>query len=67
MKPNGWRPDAAAWLNFSEAWVRQMFDSVIEDGPIDQIFGMENRQSRRAIETRRRQVKIAVYSHYVRV
>ena len=67
MKTDGRRPHAAAGLHFSIARMRQIFYGMVDERPVDQIFGMQNRQSGRAVETGRGHKKIFADANYVRV
>src|SRR5262249_4799506 len=61
------RPNTASGLNFRVPLMRQVFQRVIDDRPIDQVFGMQYRQSRRAVETGRRQIKIFTDTNHIRI
>ena len=67
VKADGRRPGAAAVLHFDITRMRQVFDGVIDDRPVHQILRVQDRQSRRAIDTGSNQVKIVVKTNRIRV
>ena len=67
VKPQGGRPDAAARLDLVIARMRQVPDGMMEQRPIDQVPGMKNRESGRAIETGCGHVKIRPHPDHIRI
>lgn len=69
MFADGGRPDAAAVLGKIEhaARVGVVFDRVVDDGPVHQVAGMEDRQPRRAVEAGRGEPEVLTVADHIRV
>ena len=68
MKTNRGRPNAVAVLWFGEnvGWYL-LVHRVTDDRPVDEIFGVKDRQTGNTVETRSREVEIISDTYHVRI
>jgi hypothetical protein len=60
-------PDSGAELDLLEALSGEVLHGVIDDGPVDQVLGMKDRQSRRAVEAGGRHPVVLTDADHVRI